>query len=115
MACFWAPSSAYRVTSTGRFKWRRCAASKRWPWTRAGVLRVIRSIAATFMIWALSAAVIAAKNRQAIALDYVRFAWSTRSWVGPGQVLANLLRIRRTRMKWRSQRRVLKPKTAQEA
>ena len=67
-----------------------------------------------FMIWALSGAVIAAKNRQAWALDYLRFAWRARSWVGPGRVLANLLRIRRTRMKWRSQRGVFKPKTALE-
>jgi glycosyltransferase involved in cell wall biosynthesis len=68
-----------------------------------------------FLVWALSQAVLAVKNRQAIALDFVRFAWRARSWVGPGQVLANLLRLRRTRMKWRSQRGVPKPKTAQEA
>ena len=68
-----------------------------------------------FMIWALSWGLIAAKNRQAAAFDYVRLAWSARSWVGPGQVLANLLRIHRTRTKWRSRRQVLEPKTVQEA
>ncbi len=67
-----------------------------------------------FMIWALSGAAIAAKNRQAIALDYLRFAWKTRSWVGPGRVLANLQRIRRTRMKWRSRRGNCAPRTALE-
>lgn len=66
-----------------------------------------------FTVWALSQAVIAAKNRQGVALDYLRFAWRARSWVGPGRVLANLLRIRRTRMKWRSQRGTAKSRTVQ--
>ena len=106
----------YRVTSTGSLQ----VASLRRVHTAA--LDHAREFLARhpkhrhdFLIWALSGAVIAAKNRQAMALDYVRFAWSARSWVGPGQVLANLQRIRRTRMRWRSQRRVPKPKTAQEA
>jgi glycosyltransferase involved in cell wall biosynthesis len=105
----------YRVTSTGSLQ----VASPRRVQTQAvdharEFLARYPGHRRDFMIWALSSAAIAAKNRQAIALDYIRLAWSARSWVGPGQVLANLQRIRRTRMKWRGQRRGPKPKTAQE-
>lgn len=57
-----------------------------------------------FAIWALSLGLIAAKNRQRIASRYLGFAWRSRSWVGPGAVLANLQRMRLARMKWRSRR-----------
>jgi glycosyltransferase involved in cell wall biosynthesis len=67
-----------------------------------------------FMIWALSSALIAAKNRQVIAFAYLRFAWQARSWVSPRVIVAHLLRVRRARMKWRSQRDICRPNAVQE-
>lgn len=68
-----------------------------------------------FMIWALSAAVIAAKNRQGIAFEYLSFAWSARSWVSPVDVVTNLQRMSRTKVRWRAQRQLFKPQTGQDA
>lgn len=57
-----------------------------------------------FMIFALGHAAMAAKNRQAMALEYLRLAWRARSWVAPQHIVANLRRMHRTTIKWHSQR-----------
>ena len=68
-----------------------------------------------FMIFALGHAAMAAKNRQAIALAYLRLAWRARSWVAPRHIVANLRRMQRTTMKWHSQRVTFVPEAALEA
>jgi glycosyltransferase involved in cell wall biosynthesis len=60
-----------------------------------------------FHVWALCNALIDAKNRRPTALALLRLAWRTRSSVGPGELLANLRRMRSTQVRWRRQRQQL--------
>jgi glycosyltransferase involved in cell wall biosynthesis len=68
-----------------------------------------------FMIFALGQAAMAAKNRQATALAYLRFAWRARSWVNPAAIVANLRRMNLTTIKWQAQRVTFAPDAALEA
>jgi len=54
-----------------------------------------------FMVWALCNALIDAKNRRSTVLALLGLAWRTRSFVGSGELLANLRRIRNTQVRWR--------------
>lgn len=58
-----------------------------------------------FAVWALSNALVDARNRRTTWRDLVAFAWRTRAIVGPWAILANLRRMRATQVKWSTQRR----------
>jgi hypothetical protein len=58
-----------------------------------------------FAVWALSNALVDAKNRRGSAWDLLKLAWRTRAVVTPWEVTANLERMRRTQVRWRSERR----------
>ena len=57
-----------------------------------------------FMVWALSCALIDAKNRRRTVLDFLRLAWRARSRVGVGELASNLRRMRSAQVRWRRQR-----------
>lgn len=54
-----------------------------------------------FLVWALCNALIDAKNRRPAALALLGLAWRVRSVVGPGELLANLRRMRNIQVRWR--------------
>ena len=57
-----------------------------------------------FMVWALSCALIDAKNWRLTVLDLLRLAWRAKSRIGVGELASNLRRMRRTQVRWRRQR-----------
>ncbi len=57
-----------------------------------------------FVVWALSCALVDAKNRRRTALDCLGFAWRARSRVGLRELASNLGRMRSTQVRWRQQR-----------
>ena len=59
-----------------------------------------------FLIWALTAGVVAAKSRRRVALDYFRFSWHMRTWVWPSAITSNIHRVRQARVKWRDKRTI---------
>lgn len=58
-----------------------------------------------FMIWALCNALLDAKNRRLTALNLIGLAWRARSFVGIGDLLRNVQRIRSIQVRWRQQQR----------
>lgn len=60
-----------------------------------------------FLVWALCSALIDAKNRLPTSLALLGLAWRARSFVSPGELLANLRRMRSIQVRWRKQRQQL--------
>ena len=54
-----------------------------------------------FMIWALCNALLDAKNRRLTALNLVGLAWRARSFVGVGDLVRNVRRMRSIQVRWR--------------
>lgn len=59
-----------------------------------------------FMIWALCFALLEMKNRQNGYWDYMRFAWTARSWIGFREIVDNVKNMRRASVKWRTQKQL---------
>ena len=57
-----------------------------------------------FMVWALSRALVDAKNRRRTALNFLGLAWRARSLISLSELAANLRLMRRTLVRWRQQR-----------
>lgn len=63
-----------------------------------------------FFIWAASSFVIETKNRRgSTAREHLRFALRCAALVRPGEILANLRRLRAIQVQWRHQRSVVTP------
>lgn len=95
----------YRVMSTGSLQVK----------SRSGVRRLTIAHAheflarfpkhrRNFMIWALSCALFEFKNGRNGFLDYVRFAWQARSLIALHQIVDNVRKVRRARVKWQTLR-----------
>ncbi len=57
-----------------------------------------------FMVWALSSAIVDAKNLQPTALALLGLAWRARSPLNLFELASNLRRMRQTQVRWRQQR-----------
>ena len=64
-----------------------------------------------FMVWALSRALVDAKNRRRTALNFLGLAWRARSLISLAELAANLRLMRRTLVRWRQQRQEQLPAT----
>ena len=64
-----------------------------------------------FLVWALSCAVIDARNRRSTTLDHARFALACATTLNPLAVLDNLRRLRATQAPWRQRREVRVPRS----